>query len=145
MDEIVILADLGHFCAYALSRTPLGTGKLDLIECFDSMDAHTRYSDKVSDRAGKFGQARGANWSKGYGEPHKTHVEEERRLIKNIARSINKIIQETNCQQWHLVAQKTINGQIVDHLDPAVLTRLKKNIAADLTKADKEEILSRFD
>ncbi len=144
MDEIVILADLGHFCAYTLSRTPLGTGKLDLIECFDSVDAHTRYSDKVSDRAGKFGQARGKNWSKGYGEPHGTQIEEEKRLIKNIARSITTLLQKTNCRHWYFAAQKSINQQIVNNLDSAVLAGLKKNIAADLTKADKAEILDRF-
>jgi Protein required for attachment to host cells len=144
MNKIIILADLGHFCAYRLSHTPLGTGKLDLIECFDSVEAHARYSEKVSDRPGKFGQARGKDWSKGYGEPHNTILENEKRLINNIATSINKIIGEEKCDSWCLAAQKTINGQIVNSLEPSILAKLAKNITADLTKADKFDLPARF-
>jgi hypothetical protein len=144
MNKIVIVADSGHFCAYTLSETPLGTEKLDLIERFDSLEAHARFSATVSDGPGKFGQARGKNWSKGYGEPHNALLEKEKKLIKNIASSINKIIGGEQCDGWYLAAQKIINGQIIDYLEPEVRAKLEKNIAADLTKADKADILSRF-
>jgi len=144
MDKIVVVADLGHFSAYRLSKTPQGTGKLDLIESFDSIEAHGRYSEKVTDQAGKFGAANGKNWAKGYGEAHNIDIENEKRIIKNIAKTIHKIIKEGPCDSWHLAAEKAINGQIVDCLEPAVKAKLEKNIAANLTKADKNEIVSRF-
>ncbi len=144
MDKIIILADLGHFYAYKLSQTPSGSGKLELIEGFDSMEAHARFSDKVTDGPGKFGQASGKNWSKGYGEPHNVKLENEKRQVKKIASCINKIIGEEQCRSWCLAAQKTINSQIVDALAPAVAVKLEKNINADLTKAEKADILSRF-
>jgi len=52
-----------------LSKTPQGTGKLDLIESFDSVEAHGKYSEKVTDQAGKFGSASGKSWAKGYAKP----------------------------------------------------------------------------
>jgi hypothetical protein len=145
MDKIVFVADLGHFKAYKFSKTPQGTGKLDLIDSFDSMEAHGKFSEKVTDQAGKFGESIGKNSSvQGSGEAHNIDLENEKRTIKNIAKSINKIVIERNSDAWHLVAEKAINGQILEFLDPAVKAKLEKNIAANLTKADKTEIVSRF-
>jgi hypothetical protein len=144
MNKIVVVADLGHFNAYTLSKTPQGTGKLDLIESFDSLEAHGKYADKVTDQAGKFGSASGKSWAKGYGEQHNIDTENEKRTIKNIARTINKIIRGEKCDGWHLAAEKAINGQIVESLDQEVKAKLEKNIAANLTKADKSEIVNRF-
>jgi hypothetical protein len=144
MNKIVVVADLGHFNAYMLSKTPQGTGKLDLIESFDSVEAHGKYSEKVTDQAGKFGSASGKSWAKGYGEAHNIDIENERRTVKNIAKTINKIIREEKCDGWHLAAEKAINGQIVDCLDAEVKAKLEKNIAADFTKVEKSEIINRF-
>jgi len=79
MNKIVVVADLGHFNAYMLSKTPQGTGKLDLIESFDSVEAHGKYSEKVTDQAGKFGSASGKSWAKGYGEAHNIDIENEKK------------------------------------------------------------------
>ena len=145
MDKIVFVADLGHFKAYTFTKTPQGTGKLDLIESFDSLEAHGKFSDKVTDSAGKFGESVGKNsFVQGSGEAHNIDTENEKRLVKNIAKSINKIVIERNCDSWFLAAEKAINGQIVEYLDPAVKSKLEKNIAANLTKAEKTEIVSRF-
>ncbi|HTZ17315.1 MAG TPA: host attachment protein [Dissulfurispiraceae bacterium] len=145
MDKILFVADLGHFKVYKLSKTPQGTGKLDLIDSFDSLEAHGKFSEKVTDSAGKFGESVGKNSSvQGSGEAHNIELENEKRLIKNIAKSISKIVIERNCDSWHLAAEKAINGQIIEFLDPTVKAKLEKNIAANLTKADKTEIISRF-
>jgi protein required for attachment to host cells len=145
MDKIVFVTDLGHFKAYTFTKTPQGTGKLDLIDSFDSLEAHGKFSEKVTDSAGKFGESVGKNSSvQGSGEAHSIDLENERRSIKNIAKSINKMVIEKNCDAWLMAAEKAINGQIVEYLDPAVKAKLEKNIAANLTKADKTEIISRF-
>lgn len=145
MNKIVVVADLGHFNAYKLSKTPQGTGKLDLIESSCSVGAHGKYSEKVTDQAGKFGESIGKYSSaQGSGEAHNIDLENEKRMVKNIAKTISKIIKEEKCDGWYLAAEKSINGQIVEFLDPAVKAKLEKNIAANLTKADKTEIASRF-
>ncbi len=146
MDKIVFVADLGHFNAYRLSKTPQGTGKLDLIESFDSVEAHGKYSSKFSDQAGNFGESVGkGTFAKGSGEAHNIDIENEKRIVKNIAKSIAKIVaSEKGCDAWHLAAEKSINGQILEFLDPGVKAKLEKNIASNLTKADKTEIVSRF-
>jgi len=145
MDKIVFVADLGHFNAYKLSKTPQGTGRLDLIESFDAIDARGKFSDKFSDQAGNFGESVGKNSSaKGSGEAHNIEIENEKRLIKTIAKNIAKIVKDERCDVWHLAAEKAINGQILEFIEPGVKAKLQKNIPSNLTKADKTEIVNRF-
>jgi hypothetical protein len=145
MNKIVVIADLGHFKAYKLTKTDQGTGKLDLIESFDLLDAHEKFSDKYSDQSGNFGAAVGKNSSAtGFGEAHNIAIEREKRLVKNIAQSINKIIRADHCDGWYLATVKAINGQVVSFLDNEVKAKLEKNISADLTKSPKSEIIARF-
>lgn len=145
MTKIVVVADLGHFNAYKLSKTPQGTGRLDLIESFDSLAAHGKYSDKFTDQAGKFGESVGKNsYAGGSGEAHNIELESEKRVVKTIAKTITKIVKEEMCDSWYLAAEKAINSHIVECLDSSIKAKLEKNIASNLTKAEKSEIINRF-
>jgi len=145
MNKIVVVADLGRLNAYKLSKTPQGTGKLDLIESFNTLEAHGKYSDKFTDQAGKFGESVGKNsYAGGSGEAHNIELESEKRVVKTIAKTITKIVKEEKCDSWHLAAEKAINSQIVECLDPAIKAKLEKNIPLNLTKVEKSEIINRF-
>ena len=145
MNKIVIIADLGHFKAYKLSKTDQGTGKLDLIESFDFLGAHEKFSEKYSDQFGNFGGAVGKSAAAtGFGEAKNIAIEKEKRLVRNIAQSINKIIKTDHCDSWYMAAVKAINNQVVSFLDSEVKAKLEKNIPADLTKTPKSEIIARF-
>jgi hypothetical protein len=145
MNKIVVIADLGHLKAYKLSKTDQGTVKLDMIESIDFSEAKGKFSDKYSDQSGNFGGAIGKNAAAtGFGEAHGIATEKEKRLVKSIAQSINRIIRADNCAGWYMAAVKTINNQVVAFLDNEVKTRLEKNISADLTKTPKSELIARF-
>lgn len=142
--ELIIVLDLGHFKAYRIIRNPYESPRLELIESFDTIDAHSKMSDMVTDRAGRFGMGGEKNSLKGYGEPHNLITETEKRLIKEFTKKINTLIVKEDCSKWHLAASKKINNQILSSLDPAVKGRLGRNLASDLTKADKSELLNYF-
>lgn len=145
MNKIVVISDLGHFKAYRLSKTDRGTAMLELIESIDSIEAHGKYSDKMSDRAGNFGGAVGKTAeAKGSGETLNIVMETEKRVIKKIAGFINKMVKDENPDSWYLAAEKAINSQVLNAIDPEVKTKLAKSIPANLTKADKSEIIKRF-
>jgi hypothetical protein len=145
MNKLLFVIDLGHFFAYRLSKTPQGTGRLDMLESFESGEAHNKYSNKVTDQAGKFGESVGKNSSiQGTGESHNIDLENEKRLLKTISKAITRILKEEKNDGWFMAAEKAINKQIVDCLDQDVKSKLEKNIAADLTKADKADIVARF-
>ncbi len=145
MNKVIIVVDLGHFKAYKVSKEPLESERVEMIESFDNVDAHGKMGDKVSDSAGKFGLGGGKNGIKGYGEPHNIGLETKRRAVKSLAQNINEVICREDCTRWYLAAGKKINNQLVNCLDPVVKAKLSKNISSDLTKVKKSEILTFFE
>ncbi|MBI5640981.1 MAG: host attachment protein [Nitrospirae bacterium] len=146
MKKIIITVDLGHFKAYRVTKNPMESARAELIESYDSIEAHGKLSEKFSDANGRFGLSGGKNGSPtGNGEPHNTGLEMEKRHLKLISKDINTIILKEDCEKWHLAASKKINGKIVENLAPAVKARLDKNITSDLTKVGKAELLGYFE
>ena len=145
MSKIVIVVDLGHLKAYNITTTVTGD-KIDLIESYDSVEAHGKFSEKFSDANGKFGQGGGKNGAAtGNSESHNTKLEIEKRAIKLLARDISAIITSQKCRKWYLAASKKINSQVLENLAPEVKECLDKNITSDLTKIPKSEILKHFE
>jgi hypothetical protein len=142
---IIITADLGHFRAYRVSRTPLGSAKLSLIEGYDSLEGHGKLGDKLSDQAGRFSRKDGLSKSKGYGEPHNIELEMEKRMIKLIARDIDTIIAKGPCDVWYFAAPAEINGRIVEQIRRDVKSRMGKSITVNLTGTKKSDIMGYFE
>ncbi|MBI4847804.1 MAG: host attachment protein [Nitrospirae bacterium] len=145
MSTIIITVDLGHFKAYRVTRPPVGSAKIELVESYDSIEGLGKLSEKLSDSAGRFTGGGGeGEVAKGYGEPHNLELETRKKLVKTIAADINALIKKEACENWHLAAAGEINKDIIKKLEPEVKARLDKNIPANLTKIHKAEILSRF-
>jgi hypothetical protein len=71
----------------------------------------------------------------GFGEPHNIELEAEKRLIKQFAEEITALIVKENCTRWYLAADKSINSQIIEKLDPPIMAKLEKNITANSSNA----------
>ena len=145
MDKIVIVVDLGHFKAFRVTKAQMESSKIELIESYDSIDAHGKLSEKLSDGAGRFKRGEGQSTAaKGYGEPHNMKIEIEKRLTKLIAKDIDSLLANEDNNEWDLAAPAAINKQIVEQLAPDVKGKLCRSINADLTKTPKNKILSYF-
>jgi len=145
MDRVIIAVDLGHFKAFRVTKNDLESPRIELIESYDSVEAHGKLSDKLTDSAGRFGVGGGKNGAaKGYGEPHNMELEMEKKAAKLIAKDINTIIKKEGSPKWDLAASKMINNQILDNLEAGVKAKLDKNITSDLTKIDKSDIMKHF-
>lgn len=102
-------------------------------------------SEKFRAAAGRFYQGGGGDGTiAGFGEQHNAELETEKRLIKRIADDINRLIPEKDCDKWYLAADRSINSQILELLTPEVKAKLRKNVAANLTKTDKSKIMGYF-
>jgi Protein required for attachment to host cells len=148
MTTIIIAVDLGHFKAYKVGKTKIGNSKMQLIESYDSIEAHGKLLDRITDQAGRFrmgGVKGGTTKAKGYGEPHNMKLEEEKRLIKLIAKDINTIIGREECEAWCFAAPAELNNRIIENLLPDVKAKLGKNVTCNLTRSKKLEILGQFD
>lgn len=145
MDKLIITVDLGHFKAYKVTKNDLESPHIQLIESYDSIEAHGKLSDKVTDTSGRFGMGGGKNGAaKGYGEPHNMELEMEKKAAKLIAKDINTIVKREGAPKWYLAASKMINGQILDNLESVVKAKLDRNITSNLTKTDKIEVMKHF-
>ncbi len=146
MDRIIIAVDLGHFRAYGVTQKPLESPHLELIESYDSTEAHGKLSEKYSDANGKFGLMGGkGGTATGNGEAHNTELELEKKMIKVLAKDIEKLLAKENAIKWFFAAPTEINSRIVERLSPEARARLMKVINANITKAKKAEILSYFE
>jgi protein required for attachment to host cells len=145
MNKVIIVADLGHFKAFKVSKEMMESSRIEMIQDYDILETHGKVSEKLSNGSGTFGLGGGKQGIRGYGECHNMETENCKRVIKKLAENINKIINREDCKQWNLAAGRKINGKIMENLDKSVKARLTKNISSDLTKAKKAEILARFD
>ncbi|MBE0425805.1 MAG: host attachment protein [Nitrospirae bacterium] len=146
MNIIIIIADLGHFKAYRVLKDPLKleSDKLELIRDYVSIETHYKSKDKFRDKPGIYKLGGGKGWvSSGFGESQ-AELETEKKLIKQIAESIDAVVREEDCEKWYFAAGGRINGKIIESLDPVVIAKLEKNIKSNLTKLAKSKILLRF-
>jgi hypothetical protein len=144
VNEVIILADLGHFRAYKVSKGAMDRVKIELIESFDTLEGHGKFGEKVTDSAGRFG-VDGGRLGAGFGEPHNIELETKKRLIKLIAQDINALVKRESCHKWYFAASKTINNQIIEYLDLDIQKKLEKNIPSNLTKVKITDILRYFE
>jgi len=140
-DKMIVMADLGRVKAFRVTYDILTSKpQLHLVYDCEFLEAHGRLLDKVTDLAGRFpmsGTPGAAN-----GENHNLRGENERRLIRLLAEKITELVQGE--RYWYLAAGEGINSRLLDHLPSETRGALTKNIAADLVKTPKQEILDYF-
>jgi len=147
-NTLVVVADLGCLKAYRLEESPLNRApRLELLEQFESPDAHDKLVDKVSDLAGRFPRRTGSSNGAGAmsdGERHNIELENRKRLVRNLAQRLNHLARDKEVERCLLAASKEINHQLIEELDLQVRAKIQKNIHADLTKVERVEILNHF-
>ena len=133
---IIVLLDKAHLMAYRYTKTELDGEKYDLIKSVENKEAMARFSEKISDQAGRF--------HVGGGEDHNMKLEEDKRLVKQIVMGVNELVKDCSYEPWYLASDKSIHHSVLTHLKPEVKECLKKDIAANLIKIQKHQILDRF-
>lgn len=158
---LIILAALGEMKAYEVlpgSEADEITPRLEQILGVESLDAHRKLSDKLSDAGGRFAEETSIGKMKrsGSGERHGIVTEARRRLIKEIAGNIEGILSNSArgngnkskpkdvYGRWHFAAHESINERILDILKPETAKKLEMNIKADLVKLSKSKLIEKF-
>ena len=143
-NTFVIVADLGMFKAYKFDRTAIQqTPRLELVEELESIDAHGKFTDKVTDQAGRWRMPM-SRMAMSYGERQKIDLEMRRRLVKQLAANIQRVLAEHLVEECYMSVNKEVHHQLWDELDARTRNRISKVIPADLTKLDKTEIVEHF-
>jgi len=143
-NKLLIVTDLGLLKAYRLDATPDGTPRLELLEEVVLEDAHHRLIEKVTDLAGRHAAPTRKSWGAPVADGHNLKLETKRRLIKLIANHVERLVEANGHTGCWLVAHKEINHLILNELTPAARKSIETNLARDLVKAGKDELLECF-
>jgi hypothetical protein len=141
MQKMIVLADLGRVKAFRVTPDEMTSKpQIELVYDCEFPGAHHRVVDVVTDMAGSF--PNGGKPGASIGENHNMRVENERRLIRLVAEKIGDLVRGQHC--WYLAAAENINARIIELLSPDARAVLFKNVAADLVKTPKQEVLNHF-
>src|SRR5947209_9471508 len=144
--SIVITADRGSLKAYEVNETPTRGPSLKLIQAFDITEAHGKLIDKVSDLAGRFAVTDGAGSHRGTASiaESKLETETDRRITKELADQIAKIVNGSGKEGWAFAAPSEIHGAIVDLLPDRVRNRIVEHVKSDLVKVEPAKFPNHF-
>ena len=144
--SLIIVADRGSLKAYRVDETPTRGPSLRLIQAFDLTDAHGKLVDKVTDLAGRFPVSAGAGGRHANSIAERTQLETEtdRRIHRQLADQIVKIIDRSGKEGWSFAAPAEIHGAIVDLLPRAARDRIVEHVKSDLVKIESAKLPSHF-
>ena len=145
--SLIIVSDRGSLKAYRVNETPTRGPSLQLVQAFNITDAHGRLVDKVSDLAGRFPVTNGAGAHRGaasIAERTQLEAETDRRIQKELADQIVKIVSLNGKEGWSFAAPAEIHSAIVDLLPPAVRNRIVEHVKSDLVKTEPAKLSAHF-
>jgi len=144
--SLVIAADRGSLKAYRVNETPTRGPSLKLIQAFDVTAAHGKLIDKVTDLAGRFPVTESAGAHRGAASisESKLETETDRRINKELADQIAKIVNDSGKEGWAFAASSEIHGAIVDLLPDRVRNRIVEHVKSDLVKVEPAKLPNHF-
>ena len=144
--SLIIVTDRGSLKAYRVDETPTRGPSLHLVQAFDLTDAHGRLIDKVTDLAGRFPVSDGAGGRHANSIAERTQLETEthRRIQKQLADQIIKIVSRNGKEGWSFAAPAEIHGAIIDLLPAPVRDRIVEHVKSDLVKTEPSKLPAHF-
>jgi len=145
--SLVIVTDRGSLRAYRVNETPTRGPSLQLVQAFNMTDAHGRLIDKLSDLAGRFPVTESAGAHRGpasIAERTQLATEMDRRIQKELADQITKIVSQNGKDGWSLAAPAEIHTAIVDLLPAGIRQRIVEHVKSDLVKVEAARLISHF-
>ena len=143
----MIVTDRGSLKAYRVNETPTRGPRLQLVQAFNMTDAHGRLIDKVSDLAGRFPVTEGAGGHRGptsIAERTQLATEMDRRIQKELADQITKVVSQNGKEGWSFAAPAEIHAAILDFLPSTVRQRIVEHVKSDLVKVEPARLISHF-
>jgi hypothetical protein len=144
--SLIIVTDRGSLKAYRVDETPTRGPSLKLVQAFNVTDAHGRLVDKVTDLAGRFPVSDGASGRHANSIAERTQLETEtdRRIHKQLADQIAKIVESDGVEGWSFAAPASIHAAIVDLLPRKVRDRIVEHVKSDLVKTEPSKLPAHF-
>jgi len=144
--SLIIVTDRGGLKAYRVDETPTRGPSLQLVQAFNITDAHGRLVDKVTDQAGRFPVSDGAGMHHAASIAERTQLDTEtdRRIYKQLADQITKIVKSDAIEGWSYAAPAEMHSAVVDLLPSDVRQRIVEHVKSDLVKIEPAKLAAHF-
>jgi hypothetical protein len=144
--SLIIVTDRGSLKAYKVNETPTRGPSLQLIQAFNITDAHGKLIDKLTDLAGRFPVSDGVSRQHHAASIAESKLENEtdRRIYKQLADQIVKIVKSDDGKGWSFAAAPDIHKAIVDLLPAPVRDRIVEHVKSDLVKIEPAKLHTHF-
>jgi hypothetical protein len=142
--SLIIVTDRGSLKAYRVNETPTRGPSLQLFQAFNITDAHGKLTDKLTDLAGRYAVSDGSGMHAASISESKLETETDRRIYKQLADQIVKIVKSDGVEGWSFAAAADIHAAIVDLLPGNVRDRIVEHVKSDLVKTEPAKLSSHF-
>jgi Protein required for attachment to host cells len=145
--SLVVVTDRGSLKAYRVDETPNRGPSLKLVQAFNITDAHGRLVDKVTDNAGRFPVSNGAgiqHHGASIAERTQMETETDRRIYKQLADQIVKLVKHDGTEGWSFAAAAPIHAAIVEMLPANIRDRIVEHVKSDLVKVEASKLPAHF-
>lgn len=147
--SLIIVTDRGSLKAYRVNETPNRRPGLELVQAFETTDAHGRYQDKLTDQAGRFPVSDGAATGSGRhqnatAERQGIETENDRRIFRQLADSITEVVNREGKEGWSFAAPASIHSAVVELLPPEVRDRIVEHVKSDLVNIELVNLSDHF-
>ena len=144
--SLVVVADRGSVKAYRVDETPTRGPSLHMVQAFNTTGAHGKLIDKITDLAGRFAvtDSPGPHHHQSSIAESKLENETDRRILKQLADEIAKIVRAAQGQGWSFAAPSEIHSAIVDLLPDPVRNRIVEHVKSDLVKVEPARLPNHF-
>jgi Protein required for attachment to host cells len=144
--SLIVVADRGSLKAYRVDETPTRGPSLHLVQSFNTIDAHGKLTDKITDQAGRFPKADSAGPHHYQASIAESRLENEtdRRILRQLADQIVKVVRSDRRDGWSFAAPSEIHSAIVDLLPHPVRNRIVEHVKSDLVKVEPARLPNHF-
>ena len=145
---LLIVADLGLLRAYRETQNNADRKPhLELVEELKPESAHQKFSDQVTDQAGRF--PRGGSHATTSGvlsadESLHKEAEQNRQIISKLAARINALLADNAVTRCSIAISGAIHNQLLEAIDPKARAKIGQILASNLTKTNPNELLAHF-
>ena len=142
--KLVIVADLGHLKAYRLEERPeFKRPHLELIQAMETVETHHLRED-VTHQAGQFRKEPAVTGKVSDAKEPNLNLERRNRTVRMLAETITTLIAQEHVPNCYLAADPRINQSLLGEMDAQTRLKIQKNIPANLSKLEPEELVERF-
>lgn len=123
-DHYIVTSDRGHLRIYAETRPPgQSSPGLAVVSAIDFPEGKYDYTDRDTDRAGRFPGAEGKSGGMSIDERLPMKREEERRTVRLIARELESFFATRPQATWDLAVAPTLYNAIAQTLSSGTRRR----------------------